>query len=228
MRQPVRRRVARGVVERDRPRGETLDGSEQRRLDALVVADDVVATRLLDARRVEAADDRDPFAGCRDEKGALPRAVHPGDEVEAGVARQRRLTNEGQPEVDVLLAENAGRLLELLLDEGGGGGHGGARYQCRSSALDDELEAVVARNRHLHRAKHAAKARTRSRILLRPGTAVDRGAGTTEACVPGRRSEGLTRRRARGTPPCPCTRGDVTCRGRILRHACGSTRPRSS
>ena len=35
-----------------------------------------------------------------------------------------RLANEGEPEVDVLLAEDLDRLVELLVHEGRGRGHG--------------------------------------------------------------------------------------------------------
>ena len=62
VRQAVGRRVAIRVVERDRARREALDGLDERRPDALVVADDLVGADLLDARRVEAPDDRGSLA----------------------------------------------------------------------------------------------------------------------------------------------------------------------
>ena len=114
----VRGRVAPRVVERDRARIEPLDRLAERGADALVVADHLaVRPHLLEARRVEAADDRDPLAARPDEERALPRAVGAGDQVEARVLRQQRLADERQPEIDVLLSENAGGLLELLMDE---------------------------------------------------------------------------------------------------------------
>ena len=111
-------RVAGRVVERDRPRREPLDRLAEGGADALVVTDDLVGADLLDARRVETSDDGDPLAARRHEERALPRAVHARDEVEAGITGERRLADEGQPEVDVVLAEDLRRLAELLLHEG--------------------------------------------------------------------------------------------------------------
>src|SRR4029453_9609520 len=75
MRETVRGRVALRVVERDRPRRQALDGLAEGGLDALVVADHVVAARLLDGGRVEATDDRDALTRGRDDEGARPGAV---------------------------------------------------------------------------------------------------------------------------------------------------------
>ena len=119
MRQAVGRGVAVGVVERDRARREPLDGLDERGPDALVVADDFVRADLLDAWRVEATDDRRPLAAGRDQERARPRAVRPRDQLEARIARKQRLADERQPEIDVLLAQDLGSLVELLLDEVG-------------------------------------------------------------------------------------------------------------
>ena len=127
MRQPVSGRVAGRVVERDRARVEALDRREERRLDALVVADHLVAADLLDARSVEATDDRDPLTRRGDHERARPGAVHAGDQVEAGVVGEHRLADERQPEVGLLLAQDLHCLVELLLDEGRRGRHGGGR-----------------------------------------------------------------------------------------------------
>jgi hypothetical protein len=119
VREAVRRGVALRVVERDRSGSEPIERSAQGRADALVVADDLrVRTERLDARCVEAPDDRDPLARSRDQERAFPGAVRARDEVEAGIARERRLAHEGQPEVDVLLAEDLDDLVELLVDDG--------------------------------------------------------------------------------------------------------------
>ena len=71
----------------------------QRGLDALVIADHVVAADLLDGRCVEAADDRDSLARRRDDERARPGAVRPRDQVETRVAREHRLANESEPDV---------------------------------------------------------------------------------------------------------------------------------
>ena len=117
VRQAVGGGVAVGVVERDRARREPLDGLDERRPDALVVADDLVRADLLDARRIEATDDRRPLAGGRDQERARPRAVRPRDQLEARIVGEQRLADERQPEIDVLLAQDLGGLFELLLDE---------------------------------------------------------------------------------------------------------------
>jgi hypothetical protein len=127
VRQPVGGRVAGRVVECDRARVEALDGREERRLDALVVADHLVAADLLDARRVETTDDRDPLTCRGDDERSRPGAVHAGDQVEAGIAGEHRLADERKPEVDFLLPQDLHCLVELLLDEGRRGCHGGGR-----------------------------------------------------------------------------------------------------
>ena len=99
VRQAVRGRVAPRVVERDRARREAFQRLTQRGLDALVVADHVVAADLLDGRCVEAADDRDSLARRRDDERARPGAVRPRDQVETRVAREHRLANEREPDV---------------------------------------------------------------------------------------------------------------------------------
>ena len=67
-------------------RVEPLDRRAQVRSEALVVGDDLaVGAELAYARRVEAADDRDPLAARRHEERALPRAVRAGDKVEARI-----------------------------------------------------------------------------------------------------------------------------------------------
>ena len=127
VRQPVGGRVAGRVVERDRARVQALDGGEERRLDALVVADHLVTPDLLDARSVETTDDRDPLTCCGDHERAGPGAVDAGDQVEAGIAGEHRLADEREPKVDLLLPQDLDCLVELLLDEGRRGRHGGGR-----------------------------------------------------------------------------------------------------
>ena len=122
--QAVRSWVAPRVVERDRTRREAFQRLTQRGLDALVIADHVVAADLLDGRCVEAADDRDSLTRRRDDERARPGAVRPRDQVETRVAREHRLANESEPDVRVLLAQDVDRLIELLLDEGRRRGHG--------------------------------------------------------------------------------------------------------
>ena len=115
--QSVRSGIALRVVERDRARREAFDRLTQGGADALVVADHLVRADLLHRRGVEAADDGDPLAGRGDEERSLPGAVHAGDQAEAGVARERGLADERQPQVDVLLAQDLDSLVELLLNE---------------------------------------------------------------------------------------------------------------
>ena len=118
MSEPVGRWVGGRVVERDRRWVQPLDHLEQMRSETLVVADHVaIRTEVAEVRCVEAADDGDPLAGRGDEERALPRAVCAGDEVEARVRREQRLADEGQPEVDVVLAKDARSLVELLVHE---------------------------------------------------------------------------------------------------------------
>ena len=114
----VRSRVARRVVDRDRLRREALDRLAEPRPDALVVLHDLgVRPELLDARRVVAPDDRDPLARARHQERALPRAIRAGDQVQTGVASEERLADEREPEIDALLLEDRGRLVELLADK---------------------------------------------------------------------------------------------------------------
>ena len=96
----------------------------QRGLDALVVADHVVAADLFDGRRVEAADDRDSVARRRDDERTRPGAVRSRDQVETRIAREHRLANEREPDVRLVLAQDLDRLLDLLLDEGRRHGQG--------------------------------------------------------------------------------------------------------
>ena len=125
MREPVRGRVARRVVERDRLGREALDRLAQPGPDALVVPLDLgVRPELLDARCVVAAHDRDPLARARQQERALPRAVRARNQVEARVASEERLADEREPEVDAVLLEDRGRLVELLPDERRFVGHG--------------------------------------------------------------------------------------------------------
>src|SRR5262245_37152221 len=123
VRQPVRGWVALRVVERDRARRDAFDGLSKRRAEALVVPDDLVHADLIHARRVVAPNDRDPLSRPRDEERAVPCAVDARHEVEAGITCEERLADERQPQVDVLLAEDLDRLVELLRHERRGGGH---------------------------------------------------------------------------------------------------------
>jgi len=86
--------------------------------EALVVRNHIrVGAQLAEVRRVEAADDRGALAVRRDEERALPSAVRARDQVEARVLREQCLAGEGEPEVDVLLAQDLARLVQLLVDE---------------------------------------------------------------------------------------------------------------
>jgi hypothetical protein len=179
MRQAVGSGVAVRVVERDRSRREPLDGLDERRPDALVVADDLVRADLLDARRVEAAHDGRPLPGGRDQERARPRAVRPRDQLEARVVREQRLADERQPEIDVLLAQDLGSLVELLPDEAG--------------VLDG----------HAADATCSRQSRPRSSQL----SACSEGTGTSRVAIPcARCSEGRSRRprglRGRARRPC--------------------------
>ena len=118
MREAVRGRVARRVVERNRRGSKPLDRRPQPGPNALVVRHDLgVRTQLLDARCVVAPDDRHPLARAREQERALPGAVRAGDEVEARIPREERLADERQPEIDALLLEDRRRLVELLAHE---------------------------------------------------------------------------------------------------------------
>ena len=116
----------------------------ERRPDALVVGDDLVRADLLDVRRVEAADDRDPLPARGDEERSLPGAVRAGDQVEARIAREQRLAHEREPEVDVLLAEDPDRLVELLSNESRTTDHGvDPTGGCGNEGYDDPRGAVA-------------------------------------------------------------------------------------
>ena len=118
MGEPVCGRVAGRVVERDRLRIEPLDRLTQNRADTFVVGDDVgVAPGLHDARRVEAPDDRLPLARAGEQERALPGAVRADDQLDARVGCDLRLVDEREPEVDVVLLQDRGHLVELLADE---------------------------------------------------------------------------------------------------------------
>ncbi len=106
-------------------RVEALDRLPENGPDALVVGHDLgVGADLLDARRVEASDDRDPFARAGEEERALPGAARAHDEVEARVRREHRFVDEREPEIDPVLVEDRGHLVELLADERRCVGHG--------------------------------------------------------------------------------------------------------
>ena len=126
MREAVGGRVAGRVVERDRRRVEARDRLTENRPDTLVVGDDVgVTPNLLDAGRVEAPDDRLPLARAGEQERALPRAVRADDQLHARVGRDLRLVDEREPEVDAVLLEDGGHLVELLADERRFVGHRG-------------------------------------------------------------------------------------------------------
>src|SRR5262249_11942793 len=120
VRETVSGRIASRVVERDGSRGQAAHHLDERRLDALVVTDDRVSADLLDRGGIEATDDRDALAGRGHDERAGPGAVHAGDQVEARVAREHRLADEGEPHVDVVLAQDLYGLIELFLGESGG------------------------------------------------------------------------------------------------------------
>ena len=119
MREAVRGRVARRVVERNRRWSKPLDRRPKPGPNTLVVRHDLgVRTQLLDARCVVAPDDRHPLARAGEQERALPSAVGAGDEVEARIPREERLAYERQPEIDAVFLEDRRRLVELLAHEG--------------------------------------------------------------------------------------------------------------
>ena len=94
---------------------------EEGLLDARDETDDlVVGAGLLDPFPVVEADDGPGPAVGADDEGRVPGDGPRGEEDEGRVAADLALAGEGDPAVEAELAEEAGRLLDLFLDEGHG------------------------------------------------------------------------------------------------------------
>ncbi len=117
MAEPVRRRVAHGIVHRQGPRVEPRKHLAEVLGDPGDVGHDlgVVAARF-EVRAIEASEDRDPFAAARDDERRVPGDIRADDDVERRIVVRGALAAEDKPRIDAQFAEDFGHLLELRFD----------------------------------------------------------------------------------------------------------------
>jgi hypothetical protein len=100
-----------GIVEGDAVGGEAVQGGQEVFANAPVVANDfAVGTEVADVFGIKVADDGDMVASSGDKKGRMPGDVQPQYQFQGRIRHQDRFSGEGQPDIDIVLIEDVGRL----------------------------------------------------------------------------------------------------------------------